>query len=44
MNNYFYLIEGDHHVMGQDAVDKKLNELVRFLVHAPTWYDPTDCI
>ncbi|KAJ3569371.1 hypothetical protein NP233_g5100 [Leucocoprinus birnbaumii] len=27
MNNYFYLIEGDHRVMGQDAVDKKLNEL-----------------
>ncbi|KAF5346737.1 hypothetical protein D9756_010409 [Leucocoprinus leucothites] len=26
-NNYFYLIEGDHRVMGQDAVDKKLAEL-----------------
>ncbi|KAF9448327.1 hypothetical protein P691DRAFT_775506 [Macrolepiota fuliginosa MF-IS2] len=26
-NNYFYLIEGDHRVMGQDAVDKKLTEL-----------------
>ena len=27
-NNYFYLIEGDHRVMGQGAVDKKLAELV----------------
>ncbi|KAF7782979.1 hypothetical protein Agabi119p4_2355 [Agaricus bisporus var. burnettii] len=27
LNNLFYLIEGDHRVMGQDAVDKKLNEL-----------------
>ncbi|KAL9708619.1 pre-mRNA-splicing factor rse1 [Leucoagaricus gongylophorus] len=26
-NNYFYLIEGDHRVMGQGAVDKKLAEL-----------------
>lgn len=30
-NSYFYLIEGDHRVMGQDAVDKKLAALVRQL-------------
>lgn len=37
MNNYFYLIEGDHRVMGQDAVDKKLAELVRVTPPVPTF-------
>lgn len=27
-NHYFYLIEGDHRVSGEDAVAKKLNDLV----------------
>lgn len=27
-NRYFYLIEGDHRTMGEDAVAKKLDELV----------------
>jgi splicing factor 3B subunit 3 len=29
-NRYFYLIEGDHRVMGQGAVTQKLDELVCF--------------
>lgn len=28
-NHYFYLIEGDHRVMGEDAASKKLDDLVR---------------
>ena len=27
-NNYFYMIEGDHRAMGEDAASKRLNELV----------------
>ena len=27
---YFYLIEGDHRVYGEEAVNKKLQELVGF--------------
>ena len=27
-NNYFYMIEGDHRVMGEAATSKKLQELV----------------
>ena len=28
-NNYFYVIESDHRVWGEDAAEKKLAELVR---------------
>lgn len=28
-NNYFYLIEGDHRVLGPDAAEKRLDDLVR---------------
>lgn len=28
-NNYFYMIESDHRVMGEAATAKKLQELVR---------------
>ena len=27
-NGYFYIIEGDHRVMGEEAKQKKLEELV----------------
>lgn len=45
-NSYFYLIEGDHRVMGQDAVDKKLAELVclrsrHLITHTDTTIAPT---
>lgn len=30
-NPYFYLIEGDHRVMGEAAAAAKLDEIVRFL-------------
>jgi len=39
LNSYFYLIEGDHRVMGQDAVDKKLAELVCQLFTLLYWAD-----
>jgi hypothetical protein len=29
-NNYFYLVESDHRVHGEEAANKKLAELVRF--------------
>jgi len=28
-NHYFYMIEGDHRVMGQEAANKRIDELVR---------------
>ena len=28
-NQYFYMIEGDHRVMGQEAANKRIDELVR---------------
>jgi hypothetical protein len=28
-NNYFYMIEGDHRVLSEDATAKKLQSLVR---------------
>jgi len=30
-NNYFYMIEGDHRVMGEGAAQKKLQELVSII-------------
>jgi splicing factor 3B subunit 3 len=27
-NQYFYMIEGDHRVMGQEAANKRIDELV----------------
>ena len=30
-NNYFYVIESDHRVWGEDAAEKKLTEIVRAL-------------
>lgn len=32
-NRYLYLIEGDHRVMGEEAVDKRLQQLVS----GPSW-------
>ena len=33
-NNYFYVIESDNRVWGEDAAEKKLAELVRtYVVH-----------
>ena len=31
-NNYFYMIEGDHRVMGEAATSKKLQELVSSII------------
>lgn len=31
-NQYFYMIEGDHRVMGQEAANKRIDELVSPLV------------
>jgi splicing factor 3B subunit 3 len=35
MNSYFYVIESDHRVLGEDAVEAKVQSLVRtiFYVH-----------
>ena len=32
-NHYLYMIEGDHRVMGPDAMDKRLQELVTVFFH-----------
>lgn len=34
--NYFYLIESDHRVMGEEAAGKKIEELVRGERDIPT--------
>lgn len=31
---YFYLIEGDHRVLGEEAVNKRLQEMVSFICYA----------